>query len=273
MKLLPPLMLLLVWAFLNPNIFAQDLFSEGSRSESLAGATSGIVDFWSVFGNQAGLADTKSVVVGGSFQNKFLVRELSSRSGFITVPVQSSVFAFSIAQFGHIPFRQEKYGITYARQLSPHFNFGLQFNTYRVFLSEENQSAGTYGAEIGVQYLRSRKLVVGLHLVNPYQTKIKLNGGDFHLESRIRLGTFYKLSDVLSLAGELENHFDGCLKSKIGMEYWVLDKLAIRGGISGKPYTLSGGLGFKLKKLIVDQAFCYTRYLGYSPSVSFQYQF
>lgn len=266
-------MLLLVWAFLNPNIFAQDLFSAGPRGEALAGATSAVVDSWSVFGNQAGLVDTKSVVVGGSFQNKFLVQELSSRSGFIAVPVQSSVFAFSIAQFGHIPFRQEKYGITYARQLSPHFNFGLQFNTYRVFLSEENRSVGTYGAEIGVQYLKSKKLIVGLHLVNPYQTKIKLSGEDYRFESRIRLGTFYKLSDVFSLAAELENHFDECLKSKIGMEYWVLDKLVIRAGISGKPYILSGGFGFKLKKLIVDQAFCYTRYLGYSPSISFQYQF
>ena len=134
MKLLPPLLLFLLLALAVSSGKAQDLFFYGSRNQALADATVGLTGCWSVFGNQAGLAGTNSVTVGGTFQNRFLVDELSERAGFVTLPILSSVFAFSLAQFGHIPFRQEKYGLAYARQVSPHLNFGMQFNCYRLFL-------------------------------------------------------------------------------------------------------------------------------------------
>jgi hypothetical protein len=46
----------------------------------------------------------------------------------------------------------------------------------------------------------------------------------------------------------------------------------IRAGVSGKPYLLSAGFGFVVKKLTVDMAISYHQYLGNSPSVSFQIQ-
>lgn len=272
MKLLPPLLLCLFWALFNRSAVGQSLFSQGSRADALAGATTGLNDCWSVFGNQAGLAGQKSIAAGGVFQNKFLVRELSTRSGFITIPVQSSVFAISIAQFGQKLFRQEKYGLTYSRKLTPHLNFGLQFNAHRIFFSEENRTAGTYGLEVGFQYLKSEKLILGFHLTNPYQSKIKLSAGSYQNESLIRLGSYYWFSNEFSAIAELENSFDEKVNVKAGFEYVLIDKLVLRAGVTDKPFRVSGGFGLKLKRLTLDQAFSYTRYLGYSPSVSFQYR-
>jgi len=273
MKLLPTF-ILVTWAvFTATESKSQDVFWSGSRSQALADASVGLSDSWSVFGNQAGLAGIDRPVVGGSFQNRFLVHELSTRAGLFVWPVQSSVFAISLSQFGQIPFRQEKFGLAYARRLSSQLNFGLQFNCYRLFLSEENRSVSSYGAEIGVQYLFTERLVVGFHIVNPYRTGVKLNSGTYKYPSRLRIGSFYRLSDLFCLTTELENDFDDHFILKTGIEYNILEKLFVRTGVSGKPYQLSGGIGFHVKKLTLDLATTYNQYLGNSPSVSFQYQF
>ena len=273
MKLLPTLVLMLLFSFVPSENKAQDVFWSGSRVQALSDASSGLSGGWSVFGNQAGLAGIDRIVVGGSFKNRFLVNELSTRAGFLVLPVQSSVFALSLSQFGQIPFRQEKYGLAYARQISPKLNFGVQFNCYRLFLSEENRSVSSFGAELGVQYLFTERLVVGLHLVNPYRTGVKLSSGMFQYPSRIKVGAFYNLSESFSLTSELENDFNDHFVLKSGIEYTILEKLFVRAGVAGKPYQLSGGIGFVVKKLTLDLATTYNQYLGNSPSVSFQYEF
>ena len=273
MKLLPTFILVTWIAFTALESKAQDVFWSGSRSQALSDASVGLSDCWSVFANQAGLAGINRPVAGGSFQNRFLVNELSTRTGLLVLPVQTSVFAFSISQFGQIPFRQEKYGLAYARQIAPKLKFGLQFNNYRLFLSEENRSVSSFGAELGIQYLFTERLVFGFHVMNPYQTGVKLNSGIFRYPSRINLGTFYRLSDLFSLSSELENDFDNHFALKTGIEYAILEKLFLRAGVSGKPYQLSAGIGFQVKRLALDLATTYNPYLGNSPSVSFQYEF
>jgi len=273
MKLLPTFILVTSIVFTIAESKAQDVFWSGSRHQALSDAAVGLSDCWSVFGNQAGLAAINRPVVGGSFQNRFLVNELSTRAGFMVLPVQSSVFAFSLSQFGRIPFRQEKYGLAFARHFSPKLNFGLQFNNYRLFLSEENRSVSSFGAELGVQYLFTERFVVGLHVMNPYRISVKLSSGTFHYPSGIKIGSFYRLSDLFSLTTELENDLDDHFIMKTGIEYTILEKLFVRTGVSGKPYQLSAGIGFQVKKLTLDLATTYNQYLGNSPSVSFQYQF
>ncbi len=273
MKLLPAFVLFALFSIAAAETMAQDVFWSGSRYQALSDASVGMSDCWSVFGNQAGLAGIDRPIVGGSFQNRFLVSELSTRAGLLVLPIQSSVFAFSLSQFGQIPFRQEKFGLAYARRLSPQLKFGVQFNYYRLFLSEENRSVSSFGTELGVQYMFTERLVVGIHVMNPYQTEVKLASGIFRYSSRIKVGSFYRLSDLFSLTSELENDFDDHFILKTGIEYTILEKLFVRTGVSGKPYQLSAGIGFQVKKLTLDLATTYSQYLGNSPSVSFQYQF
>lgn len=273
MKLLPAFFVFLLFVFETTVNKAQDVFCSGARFQAMADASAGLSDDWSVFGNQAGLAAIKRPEFGGSFQNRFLVNELSTRAVFFAVPIESSVFAFSLSQFGQIPFRQEKYGLAYARPIGQQLYFGLQFTCYRLFLSEENRTVGSYGVEIGIQYLPAKKLTFGAHVVNPYQTAVKLSMGKYRFPSRIRIGICYHLSSLFNLASEIEDDLDSRLILKTGFEYAIQKKFFVRAGVSGKPYQLSGGIGFRVKKLVCDLASSYNPYLGHSPIVSFQYQF
>lgn len=251
---------------------AQEIFQPSSRSQAMAEIYTALTGGWAIFGNQAGMADAHSVVVGVSFQNRFLVPELSAGAVFAVVPVKSSVFALSFYQFGKVPFRNGKMGFAYARTFGDRLSLGAQFNYFTVYLPEENQSAGTAGLEVGAQYLLNKKLTVGLHVCNPYAAKIHLYSGNFNYATVIATGALYQLSDDFSFSGEVECRA-GDLRIKSGFEYSVGRMVFIRGGISGKPYKISGGTGFCLGPLTVDLAASYHQNLGSSPSVSLQYQF
>ena len=264
-----PVLLFLIWT---GNSNAQEVFQPSARHQALGAIYTPLSDGWSVFGNQAGLAEISHPEFGGSFQNRFLISELSSAAGFLIIPVQSNVFALSVYQFGQVPFRHEKFGFAYARTVFSKLKVGFQFNYYRIFLSEDNRSAGTAGLELGLQYILNSNLAVGIHVVNPYQTRIKLYSGKFSYSSFISLGMVYQVSDLLALMSELENDLSDQLRVKAGMEYRVLQNLCLRLGTSGKPRQLSAGFGFQIKRLTIDLASKYDQYLGSSPAVSFQYQ-
>ena len=244
----------------------------GSRSQALAGFSVGLADCWSVFGNQAGIAQIDRLTIGGSFQNRFLVKELSSSSGLLILPILSSVVAFSVYQFGKNTFRQEKFGFAFAQSLSPRLHFGIQFNYYRFFMAEENRSIGSYGAELGFQYQLTSQLLLGIHALNPYKISIHTFSKEYSYPSRINTGACFHLSESFGFVAELQKDLLYPLNVKTGLEYTILNKLFIRAGISGKPYELSAGMGFAVKKLKIDLAVAYNQYLGNSPSFSFQYQ-
>ena len=272
MKLLPVLFVGSLM-FLTSVVHSQEIFSSGARNQAVAGASAGLSGCWSVFGNQAGLAQISRTEIAGSFQNRFLISELSTRSGLVVFRVQSSVIAISASQFGKNPFHQEKFGLSYARQILPKLNFGFQFNYYLMFLPEDNRNTGAVGLELGTQYLATDLLVLGLHLLNPYQTGIKTLSGSYYYPSLINLGLNFHFSEEFSISSEIENDWSKHFRIRTGMEYCIFDQFFLRAGFSGKPYQFSGGMGYQAKKISIDLAVVYHEYLGSSPSVSFQYQF
>lgn len=271
MKLFPAIILLFVFTVVAVRSSGQFFDFSGSRAHSLANASAGLTGCWSVFGNQAGLAGSANPEVAVAFQNRFLVSELSDRIGLFTFPFNSNVFAFSFYQFGQIPFRQEKYGLTYARNISPRLRFGVQFNYSSFYLPEANRFAGSAGLEFGVQYRFSSKLDMGLHVVNPYQTSVKTYSGEYDYPSRVSMGFQYYLSESCFWVSEIEHDFDRYFRIKTGLEYSILEKLFLRIGIASGPYRLSSGIGFRLRKLTVDLGNSFHANLGSSPSVSLSY--
>jgi hypothetical protein len=250
---------------------AQFFDFSGSRDRALANASAALTGCWSVWGNQAGLAEMTHPEVALAFQNRFLVAELSDRLGLFAFPLQSNVLALSFYQFGQIPFRREKFGLAFARHVSPRIAFGLQFNYSRFYLPEANRSAGSAGLEVGVQYVMRSNLTWGLHLANPYQTGVPTYSGKVDEPSRLNLGFRYDLSDVFVWVSEIEADTDRHFRIRNGLEYRMPEKFFLRIGVATHPYQLSSGIGFRLRQLTVDLGNSFHANLGNSPSVSFRY--
>lgn len=272
MKLLTVIFIFIAVFLFRTSLGAQEVLNPSSRVQAMAGASVGLSGCWSVFGNQAGMANIDQIHFGGSFLNHYLVSELSTRAGFIAFPVQSSVFSVSLYQFGKSPFRREKYGLAYARHLSEKLSFGMQFNYYRLLFPEENRMAGCSGMELGIQYFLNENLILGVHIANPYSAKIKTYSGNFKYESLVKVGALYHLSESFSITTEFENEMATHMTFRTGMEFSISDRIFIRGGVSGQPYQCSAGFGFQAEKLKIDIANSYHQYLGSSPSISFQFQ-
>lgn len=273
MKLLSAFFIILIVVLFNHFSQAQEVFVPASRSQSLANITACLNDSWSVFGNQAGLANIQKPLISGTFQNRFLIKELSTSAGVFIFPVHSSIWAVSVYQFGKTNFRHEKYGLSYARALSPRLRFGMQFNYYRFFLAEGNQYLGSYGLELGFQYQLKPTILLGIHTLNPYKTSIKTFSGKYDYPSNINLGAAVEISKSFDFFTEIEKYVSYPLSVKTGIEYNIMNRLYLRTGISGKPNQLSAGMGFEVNKLKIDLAVVYNQHLGNSPSASFQYQF
>jgi hypothetical protein len=273
MKLLTAIAITLFSLLAQTRLGAQEFFSPGSRAQALAGAAVTLADCWSVFGNQAGLAHIQRPELAGSFQSRFLISELSLSSCLFVVPIQSSVFAVSVYQFGKAPFQQSKIGLAYARSITPSLSFGFQFNYYRLSIFEDNRSADSWGVELGLQYRISDKLSLGGHVTNPYQTFAGTSSGDFKYPCIVNVGCVYRASESFLMIAEVENRFSEKVIVRTGMEYNLKERVFFRTGISGKPFQISAGFGFQVKKLQIDMATAYHQILGNSPSVSFKYRF
>jgi len=98
---------------------SQEYFPSGARFQSIADASSALDGIWSVYANQAGLAKLNNIELAASYQNRYLLRELSTNSLIFALPVQSSVFAMSFSQFGKNTFRHEMFGLIFARRVLP----------------------------------------------------------------------------------------------------------------------------------------------------------
>ena len=253
-------------------LHGQELFQCGSRSHALANTTTTLSDCWSAFENQAGLAKLKQPEAGCFFLNRFGINELATQAGVFVLPIQSSVFALSIAQFGKTPFKQENYGLSYARPISPKLNFGLRFHYSRVFFPEDNRYSGTIGIDIGVQATLTRHIILGVHIHNPYPSSIHTLNEKIQYPSQIKIGSTFYLSEVFSLITELENDFYKHSRLRSAFEYTIIEKFTVRAGITGSPYQRSAGFGFQLKKLIIDLANSYHSDLGNTSSISFKYE-
>lgn len=271
MKRFAPLILLFAFSFAALPSDGQFFEFSGSGAQSLANATAGQTGCWAALGNQAGLAKLTRSEVALAYQSRFLVRELSDRLMLFAFPIQTNVIAFSFYQFGEMPFRHQKIGMAYARQISPRISFGLQFNYFRFYLPEDNHSAGSAGLELGVQYLSGPKLNLGLHLTNPYQTSVKTYSGEFKYPTRITLGFQYRMSEVFRWLSDVEYETGHQFRTKTGMEYDVYKKLFLRLGVASHPYLLSSGIGFRLNRITLDFGNSFQTYLGNSPSVSLTY--
>lgn len=250
---------------------SQNYYQLGAKSNSLTGISTVLSEPWSVFGNQAGLSQQNSPETGIYYSHFFALKELALKAAFVTVPVQNNVFAISYYRFGGIHYNENKIGIAYARELSPDFSAGFQFNYFNIYLAENDKSPGTFAFEGGLQYKFNESLILGIHAFNPFQAGIKTETVKYKLPCIFKIGAGLHLSNQLMLYTEVENDLEHSTRIKTGLEYSVLNQLQFCAGIAGNPETIACGLSWKNNKFSTSFAYSYNHHLGSTPSVSISY--
>lgn len=270
MNLNATLSLLMIVLFMP--VYGHKNVPEGGRSAAMGSASVALADFWSLQNNQAGLAFYNRPAAGAYFENRFLVKELSLKSGGVVLPVNYGVFGLKLSYFGYSLYNESKIGLAYARKFSDYFAAGLQLNYLITSIGDDYGSKGVATFEAGLMSKINPNLTIGAHVFNPINVKF-VEYADERIPAIFRLGAAYSFDNniILTVEAEKETNFDPALK--FGIEYRIIEEVFVRGGLSTNPGQYSFGFGLNFGRIIIDFSSSVHHVLGYSPQISMIYNF
>lgn len=242
----------------------------GARSLGLSHASVSFSDVWGTFHNQAGIAGLEGFSAGFFYESRFGVDLLSLSAGSVVLPVGEGAFGLSFFQFGSGVFKENKYALAYARQFSEKWSAGIQFDYLTQAFPENARAKGFPTVEGGVLFQPSEKLHLGAHLFNPVKGGIDAPAGKVEMPFVFRTGGHYRFDEMVLLAFEVQKDNQNPALLKTGIEFSPVENLALRLGVSGKPFKYTAGVGYKTGNLSADLGFSYHENLGITPSISVQ---
>ena len=235
-----------------------------------AGVT--LSDFWSVSNNQAGLGFVKNTAAGIYYENRFLVKELSSKSAAFVLPTQSGVFGVSMNYFGYNKYNETKVGLAYGKSFGQKISAGIQLDYLNTHIADNYGNKGAVTFEIGILSKLSKSLSIGAHVFNPIRVKVA-DYNDERIATIIKLGLMYNFSNKIIVIAEAEKNISYKPVYKAGIEYHIIKEIYLRTGIATNPTLNTFGIGIDLKKIKIDFASSFNQTFGYSPQISMVYNF
>lgn len=244
----------------------------GTRSAAMGNASVMISDIWSVYHNQAGLANIRNYAFATYFSNSFSIKELGLRAFAGAVPTQAGTFGLSYSYFGYSQFNESKFGLAYAKKLGKKISMGIQLDYFNTKIADDYGNKGIVAGEIGIIANPVENLTIGAHIFNPWRAKY-VDYNDERLPQIFRLGAGYNFSDKVLVTIESEKDLDKEIIFKAGIEYKIVKNLFLRTGISTNPVLNTFGIGFHFKNFTMDMAFSKHPVLDYTTHFGLSYHF
>ncbi|MEN8225065.1 MAG: hypothetical protein ABFS05_06855, partial [Bacteroidota bacterium] len=228
---------------------------------------SGIVheDLWGAFNNQAAVASLKNIQAGVFLENRFLVDEMNRIATALYLPLNSGGIIISVDHFGSFIYSEMKAGLGYSMQMAKLFSAGVQLDFLQMSIGEGYGKYLAVTFEGGMLAKLTEKLKLGIHVINPINTK--WIGTEEQIPSVIRGGFGYKPESSLELYAEVHKSTNNPVIFCAGTEYRYHEKFFIRAGITSGPSRYTFGAGFMIKSLKLDISSSVHSWLGYSPQL------
>ena len=239
----------------------------GARAAGMGNITTVTSGFWSLYNNQAGLANYKNISAGIYYENRFMLQALSLKALGFVIPTNSGVFGVSYSNFGYSIYNENKLGLAYAKSFGKKISVGIQLDYLHTHINDDFKDKSVITFEAGFQAKLTDDFCVGVHVFNPLNAKINDYKNE-RIPAVFKLGIAYLISKDVICLFEIEKITAQNPNIKAGMEYKILSKAYIRIGFMSDPATFTFGFGLKIKKLRFDIAASYHQVLGFSPKTS-----
>ncbi|MTI20640.1 hypothetical protein E1176_06375 [Fulvivirga sp. RKSG066] len=245
------------------NLSAQNgLMQIGARPAAMGYAYATEADQWSFFHNPGGLGQLESEYAAFfALENKYGIEGLNIMGAGIISPVPVGTVAFGAFRFGDDFYNEQSLSLAYGNQ------FGIASLGLKANLLQYNiEGFGTKSVltlDFGGTATVTKELVFGAYIRNINQAKVE-SSGEERVPTILNAGISYRPLDKLRLNIETEKAIEYDASLRVGLEYLILEKLAVRTGVSTAPFTSYGGLGFTKGRLSVDYAITKNTSLGYS---------
>ncbi|MBI3193990.1 MAG: hypothetical protein HYZ34_05895 [Ignavibacteriae bacterium] len=225
----------------------------GARQRAIGGAFVGLSDdVWSIYYNPAGLSDIKHLQVSVFYSPQtFGLSELSNGALAGMVPTNFGNFGLGITNYGFDLYRELALSASYSKKISE-IRFGLNLNYQNVNMRNYG-STGVVGFDVGFLISVHHQVKIGLAATNVNAPSIGAN--DEQLARTFSVGVSYIPIQELSLMLDYVKEMKQPASPRFGFEYWLIESVAFRAGISDEPTSYSTGIGVRYSMIEVDYAF------------------
>jgi hypothetical protein len=259
--------LTILFACLNIIIAAQ---SNGARSTGLGDLTLGLSDLFSAVHNQAMLPEIRNLSAGINVQNQYLVKNLSTASLSVAIPLGNGTAALNFSTFGYQLYRQNNFGLSYALAFSPVFSVGLRISYNSIQLGEGLGMEFAFYPDLGLNYKPIENLNISIQFQNLTLSE-KVKQLDELWPVTGSLGLTYQINKKLLIGAQGNVYADQPFEINSGLEYQFNPHFSFRFGFASQPARASMGIGFLIKNIQIDLASSYQANLGFTPSFNLIY--
>ncbi len=248
------------------------LESFGAKSNSLATVSTIFKDINAAYTNQAGLAFMSGLEGNLSYENRFLVLDLSAMNFAIAKRFGNlGSFGLCIKRFGISEFNEMLLGLSYARKINSSTGIGIQINAYNLNI-ENYGNKNAISFEAGILHDFSKRISLGFHVSNPFPIKYT---ADTDIPTIVSIGAKYNISGNIQLFGEVEKHINYGFFLKTAIEYRPLSIFAIylgfKNDLSGYADYSMGAMYAATANIKINFGTSYNITLGLSPSIGISY--
>ncbi len=256
--------------FLTLSLFSQSYTQESAESLGRGGTGAAGDSYSSVYLNPAGIANQKYICFTVNYYLPYLLPDLSVRQFSVILPFKKGTVFSTVNQYGAELYHENKVVLGFSKALSPHFRASFSLQYLQIFQSGYND--GQIFASCGIQYDIFKELSLGIFILNPEQSSIRLTDGlSERINSVYYIGSLWKVSDDVRLLYDVEKVTDLHLIHHFGIDYFLNNSLCFRCGILGKPVYYCIGTGVIMKRLSLNVGMMVHQVLGMSSSISLTY--
>ena len=262
-----------LFVFLASFSFAQIAPQIGAEANGLGGTSLSNNDVFSVYNNPAALAKIESSGVGFAYDNRFLLKELSTQSlaGAYKFEKNGAIGAH-LQHYGFGLYREVFTGVSYGINLAPNFSLGTSVNFHRIQLGDNYGSTNALSLGLGMFYAVNEDLSFGMRVSNITRSRLA-EFDDERLPTTFGLGLQYIFSEKVFWNLEAEKNFVHPINIKTGIGFQPHELLALRVGVNSYPFQSTFGLGVTMPKFRFDISAGWHAQLGISPSAGLVFNF
>lgn len=231
----------------------------------------GLTDGWAAISNSAALGWDSTYWVGIHHQNRFMLEELALSSVAARIPARPGAFGVGLSHTGYSQYSVSRADVSYGMRLSQKFVVGVGLAYHHAHFAGDYQDRDAITASAGMQYLPTKKVIIGVFLYNPARASLD---DKQTMPALLGLALTYMPNYQVLLAAQVDADTENGTSVRAGIEFRPIEIFAARLGYSsGNIEGLTAGIGVNVKRFLVDVSICYHSVLGITPLFSLAYQF
>ena len=187
------------------------------------------------------------------YESRYGITELASKGLRFAYPFSHFTTSLDFRYTGFSAYHEMIGGLGFSRNFGTKFNMGLQLMVDVRYSVESNRYYPALYPHCGLTVPISDQLLLGVAVMNPFQSTMKYDSGERRLPSVYSLGLNYTFTDELCWRLQADQEISSKLRWGTAFEFEMLHGVRVQTGVHYSDFFVPElGFGFRLKKLQFD---------------------